>query len=166
MTMKSSGRWRPERRTERALCVFRQRRNVRNGRERLRPLGPLPPESRHERGHPQLHMKRETTFDLLSSSVRRRAIAVLHEAGSMSPGRLAAVLAAEKGETPDEAARRRTRIALHHNHLPRLAEAGLVTTGDSTVAPTSRLDDLARAVALLDVDEALRDLDEDAFASV
>lgn len=90
---------------------------------------------------------RETTFDLLSSVVRRELITTLHESGSVPRSRLTEMLAsAEADGDADEDSRRRMRIALHHNHLPKLAEAGLVNYDDEEVTGTSRLDALAREI--------------------
>lgn len=83
-------------------------------------------------------MTTDTTFDLLASPVRREVIAILDDEDAVARDRLTEELAA------DEDARRRLRIALHHNHLPKLADAGLVTYDEETVTPTDRLDRVAR----------------------
>lgn len=91
---------------------------------------------------------RETTFDLLSSAVRRELVTVLHESGPVARSRLTERLAAAEADgDADEELRRRTRISLHHNHLPRLADAGLVNYDDDEVTPTSRLEAVARKIA-------------------
>lgn len=90
---------------------------------------------------------RETTFDLLSSSVRQEIIVTLHESESIEWDRLTETLATADADEDD---RRRIRIALHHNHLPRLAEAGLVVYDDETVAPTNRLEAVANKIARFD----------------
>ncbi|WP_115864564.1 DUF7344 domain-containing protein [Halorussus litoreus] len=97
-------------------------------------------------------MTTETTFDLLGNPVRRNLLAILRESSSIERDRLTATLAAEAGDATGfgasegtEEARHRMRIALHHNHLPRLADAGLVTYDEETVTATNRL----KAVASL-----------------
>jgi hypothetical protein len=95
-------------------------------------------------------MNDKRTFDLLSSSVRRTLVTILHESGSVERNRLTEALAAaetDADEAADEAARRRIRISLHHNHLPRLANEGWVVYDDETVAPTNRLDEAATELA-------------------
>lgn len=98
---------------------------------------------------------RETTFDLLSSSVRRTIIATLHESGTVARTRLTERLASAEADG-GEAARRRMRIALHHNHLPRLEDAGLIDYDDEEVTPTERLGPVARGIAGFDGDERTR----------
>lgn len=88
----------------------------------------------------------ETTFDLLSSEVRRDIVAALHETRSIRRPDLTATLADGDGET----ARRRLRIALHHRHLPRLADAGVIEYDGETVTATSRLEQLANSLSLAD----------------
>jgi hypothetical protein len=92
------------------------------------------------------HMDRETTSDLFRSSVRREIVAILHESGSIGHDRLTETLAMSEADA-DEDARRQIRIALYHNHLPRLAEAELVVYDDETVTPTNRLQAVASKVA-------------------
>ncbi|MFC4447812.1 DUF7344 domain-containing protein [Halorussus aquaticus] len=92
------------------------------------------------------HANRETTFDLLSNPVREAIISALHESETVERERLAERLTTDT----DEGARRRTRIALHHNHLPRLADAGLLVYDGETVTATSRLETVVDRVAALD----------------
>lgn len=87
---------------------------------------------------------RETTFDVLSSPVRREIITTLSESGSVARDQLTETLARADGA--DQDARRRIRIALHHNHLPRLADAGLVVYDDEAVTATNRLETVAREI--------------------
>jgi hypothetical protein len=98
----------------------------------------------------------ETTFDMLSSSVRRTIIAVLHETDSIERQQLTATLALLETEGGDEdlvrQTRRRLRVSLHHNHLPRLADGDLITYDDETVSATSELDEIAQDVPLPNVD--------------
>lgn len=95
----------------------------------------------------------ETTFDLLSSSVRRAIVRVLRESNSVTRERLTARLAGSEANDDDSVAeRRRIRIALHHNHLPKLAEAGLITYDDETVTATAKLEQVAQSLPTLDED--------------
>ncbi|WP_137284965.1 DUF7344 domain-containing protein [Halorussus salinisoli] len=94
-------------------------------------------------------MNRNTTFDLLSSPVRREIIVTLHESEAVDWDRLTEAVATAETDT-DKDARRQIRIALHHNHLPRLAEAGLVVYDDETVTATTRLDTVADEIARFD----------------
>ncbi len=81
--------------------------------------------------------------------MRRTLVAVLHESGSVERDQLTETLAT--AETDDDQAaeevRRRIRISLHHNHLPRLAKEGWVVYDEETVAPTNRLDEAASELA-------------------
>jgi hypothetical protein len=96
-------------------------------------------------------MDMETTFDLLSSSVRRAIITTLRESNSVTRERLTAILAdSEANDDGSVDARRRIRIALHHNHLPKLAEAGLITYDDESVTATAELEQIAQVVPLPD----------------
>ncbi|MFC4448347.1 DUF7344 domain-containing protein [Halorussus aquaticus] len=85
----------------------------------------------------------ETAFDLLSNEYRRAIVDVLDETGPVSRQQLTTRLLARgvgPADASDRPTRRRLRIALHHNHLPRLADAGVLTYDDERVAPTSELD--------------------------
>ncbi|WP_435174479.1 DUF7344 domain-containing protein [Halorussus sp. AFM4] len=84
----------------------------------------------------------ETAFDVLSNEHRRAVLEILAETGRLSRRELTSrLLARDVGpDDPDRSSRRRLRIALHHNHLPHLADAGVVTYDDETVAPTPELD--------------------------
>ncbi|NHN59186.1 MULTISPECIES: hypothetical protein [Halorussus] len=87
----------------------------------------------------------ETAFDVLSNEHGRAVVETLAETGRLSRRELTARLLA-RGVGPDDSdrsSRRRLRIALHHNHLPHLADAGVVTYDDETVAPTRELDAVA-----------------------
>jgi hypothetical protein len=91
-------------------------------------------------------MDLETAFDLLSNDCRRAIVAVLAGTDGVTREELTARLLA-CGIGPDEGnpqrTRRRLRIALHHNHLPRLVDAGAVEYDGQTVVPTPELDALA-----------------------
>lgn len=82
-------------------------------------------------------MNIDTTFDLLADPVRRGIVTALRGTESVSRDRLVATLAS------DEDAHEQLRIALHHNHLPKLADAGLVTYDDETVTATDRIERVA-----------------------
>lgn len=102
-------------------------------------------------------MDTETTFDILSSPVRRNVIAILHDSGPITRTELAARLAdamddAAGAEAARGASPRQLRISLHHNHLPRLADAGVVEYDDDGVTATSALERLAGALAFSDVE--------------
>lgn len=98
----------------------------------------------------------DTTFDILSSPVRRTIIAVLHQTDTIERRRLTATLATLETDVVDDdavtEASRRMRVSLHHNHLPRLAEGDLITYDGETVTATAGLDEIAQAVPLPDVD--------------
>ncbi|WP_134670514.1 DUF7344 domain-containing protein [Halorussus marinus] len=73
----------------------------------------------------------DEVFELLSDADRRCALVVLRRAdGAVSLGELAsATVAIAEDRDPEGVAddeRERTATALHHRHLPRLAEAGVV----------------------------------------
>lgn len=80
--------------------------------------------------------------DLLGESRRRHILWILLDEGSISVDELATrVLARERPATAAPAsdlAQERTRIDLHHNHLAKLATAGLIDY-DETAHPTIRL---------------------------
>ena len=73
----------------------------------------------------------DTVFDLLSNARRRYLLYHLYETeGSLSTLEEAteAVFEYERGEKPpaESGGRRQVRLALHHAHLPRVADAGLL----------------------------------------
>lgn len=117
----------------------------------------LPRKSTTYRGTPWkiAPMDIETTFDIMSSPVRRTTIAVLHETDPIDRSRLIATLAALETDASDEDAladaRRRIRVGLHHNHLPKLADGDLISYDDETVTATAQLDEIAQSVPLPDV---------------
>lgn len=103
-------------------------------------------------------MDTETTFDILSSPVRRNVIAILHDSAPITRPELTAKLADAMGDagatarSPRKTSRRQLRISLHHNHLPRLADAGVIEYDGDSVSPTSALDRLAQSLAPSDVE--------------
>lgn len=90
----------------------------------------------------------ETAFDLVTRDCRRSVVAVLHETSPISRRRLTARIAARQAESrddprsrrPDRPTRRRIRIALHHNHLPKLADMGVIEYDEEMVAATPELE--------------------------
>lgn len=92
----------------------------------------------------------ETAYDLVTNDYRRAIVAVLDETSPLSREQLMARLAAREvgveddaeSNHPDRKTRRRLRVALHHNHLPRLDEMGVVEYDEETVAATPELDAL------------------------
>lgn len=92
-------------------------------------------------------MNRKPIFDLLSSSIRRKLIVTLHDSGSVERKCLSKTLTMADDT---ENAHHRIHTALHHNHLPRLSEAGLVDYDDERVTPTSRLEAVANKIPYFD----------------
>ena len=87
-------------------------------------------------------LDRDTRFDVLSHQHRRTIITLLAETQTLTRGELTTQLAAAVTGTaaqPTAEHRRQLRIALHHNHLPKLADAGLIEYEDDTVTATSTL---------------------------
>lgn len=90
-------------------------------------------------------METQTALDLLKHEHRRAIVATLYETSSLSWPRLVGELSVRVTDAtrfPDDATRRRLRIGLYHNHLPKLAEAGAVEYDDETVTATSKLESL------------------------
>jgi len=85
----------------------------------------------------------ETAFDLLGDEYRRAIVALLDEEGSVPRRRLPSRLRARDLLDGDDPTRRRLRTALHHDHLPRLADAGVVTYDDEVVTATEKLAEVA-----------------------
>ncbi|MDG5776619.1 hypothetical protein VB773_22380 [Haloarculaceae archaeon H-GB2-1] len=87
-------------------------------------------------------------YDVLQSSRRRIALSVLeHESAPIHIDRLASTIAAqETASSDDEADPKRIAISLHHNHLPKLDDHGIVEydTDSKEVAFTPSRRDLAR----------------------
>ena len=99
-------------------------------------------------------MNLETSFDLLSHPLRRHIIAILNDTQSMSRQELTAILVAIEAEdgTEDAQLRRQIRIALHHNHLPKLADADVITYDEEIVTATEAVESVATGVPLPEVD--------------
>jgi DNA-binding transcriptional ArsR family regulator len=85
----------------------------------------------------------EERRNLLSSPARRAVLTVLaRNPSTMTLADLASELAATGRNASEDADRHDLEVVLHHNHLPRLAEAGLVEydPGANSVRPrTDRL---------------------------
>lgn len=93
-------------------------------------------------------MNTEMTFHVLANPIRRGILAVLRESNSVERDELVAHLA-----DGDETDRHRIRVALHHNHLPKLDDADLLTYDGETVVATSRLETVACRFGLLDAND-------------
>lgn len=89
----------------------------------------------------------DVAFELLSDSCRRIALrCLLDHDGPMAVEELVSAVVAAGDETDGAAARhRQVKIALHHVHLPKLGDAGVVEYHRATgvVAPTATTDGLA-----------------------
>ena len=100
----------------------------------------------------------ETASELLADDYRRAIVETLHDDSPISRGRLTDRLAARgvhgdggtESDRPDPATRYRIRVTLHHDHLPRLADAGLVEYDDELVAATPELDAFVEWLGLCD----------------
>ena len=105
----------------------------------------------------------ETTFDVLSSPLRRNIIALLDESSPRTREELTEKLAAMNdgpdGARSDQpttttltATRRRIRIRLHHHHLPHLADAGIIEFDSESVRATPELKTVAHSLPSTDVE--------------
>ncbi|ELY34391.1 hypothetical protein C500_00612 [Natrialba magadii ATCC 43099] len=85
----------------------------------------------------------DTAYGLLSTSQRRYALYYFlnNEDASLDE------LVEEISEWESDVAPESIRIALHHNHLPQLAEHGIVEYVDSDIRVTSKFDALRSTVA-------------------
>lgn len=97
-------------------------------------------------------MDHDTIFEVLRNPVRRQIVTVLHDKDKISRDRLATVLTAAEADDQDDTTkvRRRLRLQLHHNHLPRLADADLIEHDEETITPTPRLEMAAQSLPVLD----------------
>ncbi|WP_132060390.1 DUF7344 domain-containing protein [Halorussus amylolyticus] len=102
----------------------------------------------------------DRVFDLLADAERRRALSALRSAdGSVQLGDLAAETVARdectdpSTVTADE--RERTAAALHHKHLPRLADSGVVCydPAESRVELTETVEELTPYFEIIDAYE-------------
>lgn len=75
-------------------------------------------------------LARDTTLSLLSDSVRRTTLEALDDEGTpVGVAELATVIAAQQGDAnPVDA----VRTQLHHSHLPKLDDAGVIDYNPST----------------------------------
>lgn len=93
-------------------------------------------------------LSKDVAFDLMRSERRRQVVRLLVEGGDGDTWTLDALAGAiaERAGGGSQAAGDVDRIAneLRHKHLPRLADAGVVTLGPEgrTVAATAAIDDL------------------------
>lgn len=103
----------------------------------------------------------ETAFEILNDECLRAVVEILRDDSPIARRRLTDRLAArgvrahgtpERG-APDPATRYRIHVALHHDHLPRLADVGLLDYDDETVAATPELEAFVEWLGLLDRDE-------------
>ncbi|MWG33563.1 DUF7344 domain-containing protein [Halomarina oriensis] len=86
-------------------------------------------------------------FEVLSSEWRRRAVRALSTRSEATTAEeFVDTLHAEHGTTTD---RSETRLAFHHNHLPRLAQYGIVEYDRETglVGPGENLSEAASSLA-------------------
>jgi hypothetical protein len=102
----------------------------------------------------------DQAFDLLGDGTRRRALAALQETdGAMSLDRLAEATACRaEGVTPGEVSAdrwERTAASLHHCHLPKLADAGIVEydLAENQVEPTGEITELEPYFELIETEE-------------
>lgn len=100
----------------------------------------------------------ETAFEILNDECRRAVVEILRDDSPVSRRRLTDRLAARgvgahgnpEHRSPDPATRYRIHVTLHHDHLPRLADVGLIDYDDETVAATPELDAFVEWLGLLD----------------
>ena len=104
-------------------------------------------------------MNIEAALDLLRHPRRRAVVSILDETDSITRQELVDRLAAADAEIRDlenETAgdARAIEIALQHNHLPRLADAGVVEYDDDTVTATPRLETVVEYATVVEEDPA------------
>lgn len=99
-------------------------------------------------------MNPDIIYDVLRHSTRRKTVAILNGTDEITRDRLTALLAAAEANDADaENVRRHVRLKLHHNHLPRLADAGLIEYNEETVTATPRLETVAQSLPLPSIDQ-------------
>lgn len=102
----------------------------------------------------------ETATMLLGDDCQRAVVEILRDDGPISRRHLSDRLAARsveahgesENDASDPAKRYRLQVALHHDHLPRLADAGLIEYDDEKVAPTPELEPFVSWYGHLDRD--------------
>lgn len=104
-------------------------------------------------------MSIETRLDLLRHPRRRAVVSILDETDSITRQQLVARLAAADAETSDvesetEDDARAIDIELHHNHLPRLADAGVVEYDGDTVTATPQLETVVEYATVVEEEPA------------
>jgi hypothetical protein len=102
-------------------------------------------------------MSPDRAFDLLRDGTRRRVLRTLRETdGAMALGELAAAADARDEGVPAEEIsmdrRERTAVSLHHCHLPKLADAGVVEYDPvaNRASATERVEELTPYFDVLD----------------
>jgi predicted transcriptional regulator len=70
----------------------------------------------------------DTAFELLSDPVRRELLWTCRERGEVSIEDLVDSVAGEVGSDPQQLG-----VSLHHTHIPKLANAGVVTRNSDTI---------------------------------
>ena len=94
-------------------------------------------------------LDRDTRFDILSHQHRRTILTLLAETPTLTRDELTTQLADAVTDTASQSTlehRRQLRIALHHNHLPRLTDAGLIEYEGDTVTATPTLKAIANSI--------------------
>ncbi|WIV66281.1 DUF7344 domain-containing protein [Natrialbaceae archaeon AArc-T1-2] len=96
-------------------------------------------------------LETDVVHSLLADRRRRYLLWILHERDAVDVEELSSRIATREAEptqpnTDDR--RQRVEISLHHNHLPRLADHGVIEydAERGTVSATSRLDELASTI--------------------
>lgn len=88
-------------------------------------------------------------FVLLANRRRRLLLRVLREASTpLSTAEVAERIVERECENPSTGDRRAVYLALHHDHLPRLDDAGVITYGEDegAVAPAVNFDTVVRVL--------------------
>ena len=102
-------------------------------------------------------MNIEIALDLLRHPRRRAVVSILDETDPIPRQQLVARLTAanaEIGDGEDENDARAIDIALQHNHLPRLADAGVVEYDDGTVTATPKLETVVEYATVVEEEPA------------
>lgn len=97
-------------------------------------------------------MNSQTAFDVLADTDRQHIIEeLLASDGRSNVGVLSEQLAVRRGNDADETERERAKIELYHNHLPRLADYGVIDydprTGDVVLGDITGLEPYLNDIA-------------------